>query len=735
MKNKPVISSLETPVRFGTFGGVITPSVLTILGVIMFLRFPVVVGYAGLRGAILILIVAKSITLITGLSVSSIATNMKVRGGGAYYLISRSLGAEFGGMIAVFFYGAQAVAVSIYVFGFTEALFWAFPDIGIPFIVLATLTNIAVFCCVYIGAGWTIRIQYGVLAILLLAVISFGAGALAHSSAEVLQANVLPAWTEKNNFFTIFALFFPAVTGIMAGVNMSGDLREPSKSIPSGTLIAIGFTTLIYLAFAVLLSSSNSRDTLLGAGFVVKDTAIWGPLVYMGVVAATLSSALGSMMGAPRVLQAFARDNVFPRIKWLGKGAGASNEPRRAIILTFFVAQAGVLTGGLDKVAPIITMFFLITYGTINLACFCEGLSHTPGFRPTFKFNHWSVALIGTLACLTVMFMISPVWALVAIVAAGTVFFLIVRREIVAQWGDLKSGLAFWRARRALLQMEKEFYHPKNWRPVVIALSGGAWNRLNLVKYACLLSASRGVVSIAQIISGDLQDRFIRQIEAEKIMRKFIREEELEAFPVVVVDNSFEGGLKSLMQCHGIGGMKPNTVLLGWSGDALKKGAFSSTLSLAKKMGRNLLVVCCQRHEEHWYAPGGGGINVWWTDPDNGPLMLLMAFLLRENREWRGCPFRVLRTVPAKADEKSVRLEMEEVLKDARIDAEILVLTTDEPILAVKKAMEPSAVLFAGFVPQDDDPEHTWLTSLQETVSLPGDVILVYNAGGMSLGA
>jgi amino acid transporter len=720
--------------RFGTFGGVFTPSVLTIIGVIMFLRFPAVVGTSGLWGALFILFIAKMITLSTALSVSSITTNMQARGGGAYYLISRSLGVEFGGMIALFFYGAQAVAVSIYVFGFTEVLFSAVPDIGISFILAATIVNILVFLCVYIGAGWTIRIQYGILAIIALSIVSFLTGALQNASAATFLANLAPAWTDHRVFFSMFALFFPAVTGIMAGVNMSGDLKDPSRSIPRGTLAAVGITALVYASVAIMLAASNGRSVLLGQDFVMKDTAVFGVLVYAGVICATLSSAMGSMMGAPRILQAFANDNVFPRIKWMGKGSGVLNEPRRAIIVTFFVAQAGIMTGSLDNVAPIITMFFLITYGTVNLACFYEIISRNPSFRPTFKFNHWGIALAGALGCLIVMFMLDAIWAFVAVVSVIGIYALIARAEIVVQWGDLRSGLAFQSARKALLRLQKEIYHPKNWRPSILTLSGGAWNRLNLVKYACLLSAKRGMVSLAQVITGDLEDRFTRQIESEKIMRQFIREEELAAFPVVVVDESFEEGLKALFQCHGIGEMKPNTLLLGWSEDRERRGTFFTILSLAKKMKRSLLIVKCRQKEGSWNIPSGA-INIWWNDPANGPLMLMMGFLLRENLEWRDCPLRVLRTVPVNADTKNVDLEMNKILSDARINAEVVVLPTYDPLSSVREAMIPSAVLFAGFEPGDDDSEQTSISSLEDTVNLPGDVILVYSAGSVSLTA
>lgn len=732
MKNqkKAAIGSQST--KFGTFGGVFTPSVLTILGVIMFLRYAPVVGYAGLWFSLVILISAKAISVITGLSLSSISTNMKVKGGGAYYLISRSLGVEFGGVIALFFYIAQAVAVTMYVVGFTEALFSAFPSINMSFRTVSTITNIVVMICVYIGAGWTIRLQYFILAILLLSIGSFGLGAWNNASIDLLQANMQPAWTDEHSFFTIFALFFPAVTGIMAGVNMSGDLKDPGKSIPAGTFAAIGVTALIYAGIAILLAASCSRDVLLSSNFVMKDIALSVPLVYAGVICATLSSALGSMMGAPRILQAFARDNVFKRLRLFGHGSGVSNEPRRAILLTFLISQAGIMAGDLDTIAPIITMFFLLTYGTVNLACFFEGISKNPSFRPTFKFNHWSVALTGALGCLAVMFLINTLWAIIAMVMATAYFLWIARAKIIVQWGDLDSGLAFQRARKALLKLEQERYHPKNWRPSILALSGGAWDRLHLVRYACLLSADRGVVSLAQIITGELEERLIRRVKAERMIRKFIFEEKLQAFPVVVVDDNFSDALKSLLQCHGIGGLRPNTLLLGWSADPERLKSFSSILCLAKKMERSVLVVCCVQEEEHWEVPEGA-INIWWTDSNNGHLMLLLAFLLRENREWCDRPLRILRPVAPKADVQNITNEMTEMLSAARIEAEIIILPTDNPIEIVRQNLDSSAVLFAGFEPPDEDPDGKAASSLEETINLPGDVIMVYNAGDASL--
>jgi len=719
--------------KFGSFGGVFTPSVLTIFGVILFLRFANVVGNAGLWGTLYILLAAKMISLITGLSLSSISTNMQVKGGGAYFMISRSLGVEFGGVIAIFFYVAQAIAVTLYVVGFTEAVFAAFPGITLSFQVVALITNLIVFILVYVGAGWTIKIQYGILAILMIAILSFIIGAIKNASPEILQMNLKPAWTEGNNFFTIFALFFPAVTGIMAGVNMSGDLKEPRKAIPRGTLSAIGFTAVLYVIIGVLLAMSNSRETLLGDGFVMKDTAWSGALIFAGVFAATLSSALGSMMGAPRILQAFAKDNIISGVSYFKQGSGSANEPKRAIILTFFISSFGIFIGDLNTIAPIITMFFLITYGTTNLACFFEIISNNPSFRPMFKIWHWSIPLLGAIGCFAVMFLISPLWALIAIVLVTAMYFYILRREIMVSWGDMTSGLAFQRARNALLKLEQEKYHPKNWRPSILTLSGGAWNRSNLAHYACLLSADRGIVSLAQIMTGELEDRFVRRDEAEKLMRKFIIKEKFPAFPVVVVDDTFTAGLKALLQVHGIGGLKPNTMLLGWTQDPDNIGVFSMILDLAKNMHRSVVVVRSEQEQDNWEVPTGA-INIWWNDSTNGPLSLLMGFLLKQNREWRSKHLRILRTVAPKADVDNLKSEIAEMLTLSRIEAEVVVLPCEDPLEAVRDNMQPSSILFTGFIPESEEKKiKEQMGELKKIMTLPGEIILVYSAGDASL--
>ena len=310
--------------RFGMFGGVFTPCTLTILGVIMFLRLGQVVGQAGVARAILLILLANAITLLTAFSLSAIATNTRVKGGGAYYLISRSLGVEFGGAIGIVFFLAQAIAVSLYVIGFTEAFTVAFPAITMSPQAIATLVNVSVFLCVIVGASWAIKLQYAILAIMVVALASFYSGALDSWSPAVFHANYEPDFTGGKSFFTVFAIFFPAVTGIMAGANMSGDLKDPSRMIPRGTLWAIAVTMVVYLTMAVVLGGACSRQTLLENNHVVRDSAWWPGAITAGIFAATLSSALSSMMGAPRIIQSLARDRIFKSLTFWVVAADAT---------------------------------------------------------------------------------------------------------------------------------------------------------------------------------------------------------------------------------------------------------------------------------------------------------------------------------------------------------------------------------------------------------------------------
>jgi amino acid transporter len=711
---------------------VFTPCVLTILGVIMFLRFGFVVGQAGVLAALLIVIASKTITLLTSLSLSAIATNTKVEGGGAYFLISRSLGPEFGGAIGLLFFAAQALSVAMYVIGFTEALVAYLPD-GISPVLIATITNVIVFGCVAIGAGWTLKVQFLILATVAASLLSFYLGAWQSFDSSILVSNIGPQFSDGESFWTMFALFFPAVTGIMAGANMSGDLQDPARSIPRGTLAAIFVTGMIYLSQAVLLGGSRDHEALVGNTLILSDIAVMPAMIAAGVFAATISSALGSMMGAPRILQSLARDRLFPKLEVLGTTSGKNAEPRRAILATFLIAEAGILLTDLNTIAPLITMAFLVTYGLLNLATFYEAITKNPSYRPQFKFCHWSTSLAGAIGCGIVMILIDWRWAIVAIAVVYALHSYLNSVDLSANWGDLHSGLLFERTRRNLVKLEDELYHPKNWRPFVLALSGQGFSRPHLVVFGSWLTAETGVLTLGQVIPGELDDRHQRRVSQEKFLHAMIGERKLSAFPAVVVASNYIAGVEALVQCQGLGRLRPNIVVLGCPLTVDRMRVFGGLLRNLEALGRSSVVLRrTDEADDDWAAPMGS-IDVWWRGRDNGELMVLLAHLILEHTQWQGRQLRLLRVVDNEAGIDEVRSHLKGLLRDARIKGRTKVVVSRDWATAIQTTSRDAAFVILGMQPPAPGTEDEFF---QRTESLAGAlqrVAFVRSAGGMRL--
>lgn len=722
-------------------GGVFTPCTLTILGVIMFLRFGYVVGQAGIICAILIILISKLITLLTTLSLSAIATNTEVKGGGAYFLISRSLGVEFGGAIGLVFFLAQAISVAMYVIGFAEAYGASIPGGGSK-IVVATICNLFVFVCVYIGAGWTIKLQYFILATLIASLISFYAGCWTQFDPVFLQANLSSGLSGEafySMFFTMFALFFPAVTGIMAGANMSGDLKNPGRAIPAGTLWSIAFTGLIYLSLAVLMGGTRSAEALSqleGKTLVIADISRWPILITAGVFAATLSSALGSMMGAPRILQAFAKDNVFPLLRPFAVGTKKSNEPRRAIVLTFLISQAAIiLVSDLNKIAPLITMFFMITYGLLNLATFYEAITKNPSYRPRFRCSHWATSLAGFLGCLGVMFLVDWMWASISILGMALLYFYISQKQVETRWGDVKNGLLFERTRKNLLKLEKELHHPKNWRPIILALSGASWDRPHLAVYGHWFTAGRGLLTLGYVIQGEVENRLERLVNQERILETFIQEQKLEGFPAVVVAPTIAAGMESLVQTHGLGALRPNTVIVGWPSSSKKSPKFAQNIRSITSLERSIISLRFgpdALQTDSRFVPRGT-IDVWWRGNQNGELMLLLAHLLAQNAPWRTRPIRLMRTIENEAGRDEVLKHLESLIESSRIRATPHVVVTENAQQGIQNSSRSAAIVFMGMAEPDENRAEEFYERMTELAGDLKRVVFVKSAGGMSI--
>ncbi len=429
------------PKLFGTFAGVFTPTLLTILGVIMYLRLGWVVGNAGLLGGLLIIALANGITLCTGLSLSSIATNTRLGAGGPYAIISKSLGFEIGGSVGVPLYLSQGLAVAMYVFGFREGWTWIFPDH--PALVVDLAIFAVVFGIAYLSASLAFKIQYAVMAVIALSLVSiFAAPDFLRGVGEIQYWGSYPGAPEDGfrgtNFWLVFAVFFPAATGVMAGANMSGELKNPRKSIPLGTLSAIGVSLVIYVLLAVWTARAATPEELVSNYTVMIDKALWGPVVLAGLLGATFSSALTSLVGAPRIMQALGKDGLVPAGGWLAKTTGG--EPRRAMLVTGVIVLAALLLRDLNVIAPMITMFFLITYAVINVVMLAEASLGLMSFRPTFNLPR-VVPLFGALGCVFAMFIVNPVVGLLAVAVVAGIYFWITWRGVAPRTGSVRSGI------------------------------------------------------------------------------------------------------------------------------------------------------------------------------------------------------------------------------------------------------------------------------------------------------
>ena len=670
--------------RFGTFGGVWTPVVLTILGVIMFMRTGYVVGYSGLWLGLLILVIAKLITTLTTLSLSAIATNLDVRVGGVYFMISRVLGPDFGGSIGLTLFVAQAVSVAFYTIGFTDAIFAVIgrfsestaaglTDAMVPQLI-SSVVIVGLFVLTFKGADVALKAQYAVLGILLLSVVSFLIGGTMDFDAATFEANTSSTFTPEVGFWTAFAIFFPAATGITAGANMSGDLKDPGKSIPSGTLLAIIFTAIIYVVQMVLVAGSSAKADLQATPFeALQDMSIWGPLIVLGVFAATLSSALGSFLGAPRILQAMGQDRLMKPLEFFGKGSGPANEPRRATVLTFIIAVAVIWAGSLNAVAEVISMFFLIAYGMINTSAFVESKSSNPSFRPRFRAFHWSLALAGAIGCLVAMVKINETYALVAFGITGLLYFYLRNRDIKTSWGDAKQGYIFQRTRDNLIYLRDSKTHPKNWRPILAAVGPEPINEPRLVQMGAWLECRRGLYTVAHIhetpephLTDRLQVRDVRRDE----LRRHLSALDIVGFSEVVAVEEYREGLITFLQSYAVEGVRPNTVLVSIppTTDPEGRQRLLDTEEILRAFEVNLVLL---KPSDMALDKPVRVIDLWWRGDRNGSLMALLAYLITLDRTWRAARLRIFRAVTDPGAEATARKHLKELLVNARIDAEI----------------------------------------------------------------
>lgn len=717
-----VLPTGDKSAGLGTFGGVFTPSILTILGVIMYLRFGWVVGHVGLWNTLLIVTISTAITFLTGLSISAIATDQVVRAGGAYYMISRSLGIETGGAVGIPLYFAQAFSVALYTLGFAESVVQIFPVL--PQTLVALLTTVLVAVLALQSAEIAIKAQYFIMAAIVLSLVSLAFG-------HGVDPSPLPPPEAPGSvgFWAVLAVFFPAVTGIMAGVNMSGDLKDPQRSIPVGTLAAVGVGYGIYMVVPFFLHQWASPATLIAEPLVMRRMAFWGDAILLGVWGATLSSAIGSILGAPRVLQALARDGILPRrLKWLGKGHGTSDEPRLGTLFTLGIALAAVAVGDLNVIAPVLTMFFLTTYMVLNVSAGLETFLQSPSFRPTFKV-HWSLSLIGAVGCVAVMFLINAVATVLAALIVLGIYLWLERQEIQGAWGDVRNGLWMTLVRTALFQMDTA-PDAKNWRPHLLVFSGAPTKRPHLTELAVDLTHNRGLITLASVLppgarSADQQDTLTTTIQ------DYLEKQGIQAFVRLVTAPDPFSGMEKLVDAYGIGPLVPNTVLVGDTEDTDSRDRFCQMIATCHQSKCNVLIFRSGSElvvPPISQAPSNRRIDVWWGGlQSNGGLMLILAYLLRTSGRWRDAEVYLNLVVPNDNAKAAAAQNLDRLVQDLRIGAVPRVIVAhgrsfDQILAASSKTAD--LVLLGLANPKEDFNEY-YRGVQQRTAALPATLLVL----------
>ena len=708
-----------TGYRFGTFKGVFTPSILTILGVIMYLRTGWVLGHVGLVLTLVIVTFSSSVTFLTGLSVSSLATNMRVKGGGAYYMISRSLGVEAGGAIGIPLFLAQAVSIAFYVAGFAESVVAVAPLLDVRLVGLVTLALLGLITTY--SADWALRTQYLVMALIVASLVSFFMGQPPDPSL-VPRPETLPATL---GFWPVLAVFFPAVTGILSGVGMSGDLKKPSRSLPLGTIAAVATGYVIYMAIPIFLSRMGlDRAVLMTDSMIVQKTARWGSLLLLGIWAASLSSAVGCLLAAPRTLQALARDGVLPQI--LGRGYGPGNEPRLATGIAWTIGGAGLLLGDINLIAPVLTMFYLTAYGLLNLSAGLEELMANPSWRPTFRVPA-VLSLVGFVLCLTMMFMISAGATFIAMVFVVAVYWVMKRRAMRARWGDMRIGLLMFGARMVVRRLSLQTGGERNWRPNLLVLAGEPTRRWHLIEMADAISRNRSLVTVASIIS---ENRWTAE-RAENLrasIRSYLEKKGVEAQVRIHPGEDHWSGIRELVRAYGYGPLTPNTVLIGASEKTESALLFAQLVKLVAHTRRNLIIV---RESADGTTSGDvPRIDIWWRGlTPNVAFMLALACLVRRSSEWSGARLRLCHVVENEEVRDEARQTFSHFLDEARVDAEIEILIQDaRPALTrIVETSRDATLVFLGLRNPSEESEEAYAdyyrAFLAGTVGLPLTVL------------
>ncbi len=638
---------------FGT-GPVFLASICTVLGAVMFLRFGYAVGNVGLLGALAIIFLGHMVTIPTALAIAEIATNRRVEGGGEYFIVSRSFGRSIGGAIGVPLFLSQAISVGFYMIAFAEAFRfmapWVESTLGIPFDVRmvsvpATLALVAL--TLTRGASMGVKALYVVAAILAVSLVMFFLGGPIGEAADA-SGGIVSQLDSPDPFILVFAIVFPAFTGMTAGVGLSGDLKNPRRSIPLGILSATMVGMVTYVALVTKLAGSATSVQLDANQMIMADIALWGPIIPIGLAAATLSSALGSILVAPRTLQAIGSDGILPSPianGFVAQGLGEENEPRNATWITAAVALVMVFLGSVDLVARIISMFFMVTYGALCTVSFLEHFAARPSYRPSFR-SKWYISLFGAVMCLLVMFQMNPIYAVLSILILAILYWVIGSRSDGKN--DLSSifeGVAAQATRYLQIKLQKGA--PDDWRPSVVMITPRTFDRSSPIQLLAWICRRYGFGTYLHFIKGRLDRKtYLESVEISRRLVEIVSSKHSEIYVDTMISPSMASALAQTLQVPGVSGIDNNTILFEFSihdePEVLEQ--MQSGLSLASVPRLNRLVL---RHGDHFFG-NRRSIHVWltWHDYRNANLMILLAYILLGHPDWKDGEISVFAAYP-----------------------------------------------------------------------------------------
>ena len=651
---------------FGT-APVFLASISTILGAVMFLRFGYAVAHVGFLGTLAIILLGHLVTVPTALAIAEIATNRRVEGGGEYFIISRSFGTTIGGAIGVSLFLSQAVSVAFYMIAFAEA----FRPLGAALTALTGLefdprfislpaTGLLAVLVLRHGASLGVKALWGVVAILALSLVLFSLGG-PPAGVDPGRIELFDTVARGDPFIIVFAIVFPAFTGMTAGVGLSGDLANPRKSIPLGVLSATLTGMAVYVWIAYKLAASAPAELLAADQLVMSRIALWGPIIPIGLACATLSSAIGSILVAPRTLQAIGGDGLVPvrRVnRFLAAGTGTANEPTNATLVTTAIALVTIALGNVDIVARIISMFFMVTYGALCSISVLEHFAARPSYRPSFR-SKWYLSLIGAVMCFMLMFQMDPFYAILAVIVMIALYRVIRAAHGSDDLAAIFQGLLAQITRFSQIRLQATAKrHGDEWRPSVIMVNGRTFERTSPIQFFSWLTHRYGVGTYMHYIRGRLDDR--TYAESRTDMDRLIDMMQARRSAIYVdtlISPSMQTALAQALQLPGVSGLENNTILFEFSpkDDATVLDEVRDGILLAGAVRMNSLVL---RHGDHFFGQRRT-IHLWltWHDYGNASLMILLAYILLGHPDWHDAEIRIFAAYPKEeVEERRTRL-------------------------------------------------------------------------------